>query len=680
MLAIFYFLLFCYCGTLIMFCLFPKKGVIPKVWLGLSLGLVLMMWLPALFAFVMGFTTAAHLASMGILIAASACAYFFRDKTAWKSWDEQDTRLGRALLFTALPLTIVGGYLQWTHILNPVFNSVGEVTWHVGQSTYGDLPLHLAIASSLRNASFPADYNILPGALLSYPFLTDSLSTSFMLLGFSLRAAMVFPGIVMMGLTFSGYAILADRMAESRKAAILATLLFFLNGGLGFMYLVDMKGMVLGSVENNELQSVKGLWERIVAVVNGWYQTPANHREFTTYNLRWSNVIVDMMVPQRTTLGGWTQLLPCLYLLYDAIWPEKPWGLEILPGEDGPTGVWNRRQTPWRQVILLGLWGGALPMINTHCFLALALLSLGFMAYDLIHTRHDRRRAVLFWALYGGIAAAVSLPQLFTWTFRQAVGNERFLNFHFNWVNNSGNGMLDGYLWFYIKNIGLPFILILLSLLEKNQKRRFIASGAFVVFAVAEFIQFQPNEYDNNKLFYVWYMLCCVLAADYGFELLGKLKGLRAKPVIAVMCLISFFFTGVLAVAREIKSDYQMFSHDEILSAQFVEESTPEHCTFMTGTQHINPVSSIAGRNIVCGPDLWLSFHGFNNDERKADIQAFYMDPAGHTDVLEKYGVNYILLSSSERNTYGASFSVMEGLFRKVYESPERQVMIFAVD
>ena len=69
---------------------------------------------------------------------------------------DRDRRLIKALLWVAVPLTIVGGYLQWTHTLNPVNGAL-----HVGQSTYGDLCLHLAIASGLREAPFPADYNIL---------------------------------------------------------------------------------------------------------------------------------------------------------------------------------------------------------------------------------------------------------------------------------------------------------------------------------------------------------------------------------------------------------------------------------------------------------------------------------------------------------------------------------------
>ena len=675
MVAVGYLLLFAYCGVMIVFSLLPRKSPIVRVWLGVCLGIVLMMWLPALCAFIWNFTYEAHAAALVPLAALTVGAFFGRDKSSWARMEERDARLLKMLAWVALPLTLVGGYLQWTHTIMPM----ADGSLHVGQSTYGDLPLHLAIASSLRGASFPPDYNILPGARLAYPFLADSLSSSLMLLGLPLRWAILLPSLLMTALTFAGYVILADRMADGWKAAVIAALFFFLNGGLGFMYLVDMQGEVLGGVQSNALQSVRGLWERIQAVLNGWYQTPANHQEFATYNLRWSNVIVDMMVPQRTTLAGWCQVIPCLYLLYDAIRPEIPWGMELSDGADGPTALWRRRTVPWRQAVLLGAWAGMLPMVNTHCFLALGLASAGWMAYDLARCRHQRGQALLFWAVYGGLAAALALPQLFTWTFAQAVGNDRFLRFHFNWVNhNAYGGLRDGYLWFYIKNIGLPFILILLGLLEKNEKRRMIAAGAFVIFLAAEFIQFQPNEYDNNKLFYIWYMLCAVIAADYALELLGKLKGLRARPVLAVLCAVICFSTGVLAVARECKSDYQMFSREEVEAAAFVEENTPQHATFMTGTQHINFVSSLAGRNIVCGPDLWLTFHGYDNSQRHRDIEAFYADPFGNAGILTKYGVDYILVSGSERYNMTVNTQALDILYKKIYESEDGNIAIYA--
>lgn len=676
MAGILYFMAFELCGLGIIYFLLPRMRIAAKCWMGLCLGVVLMMWLPVLFAFWMDFTCPAHLCALALLFGLTGAAWFFRDRRSPAPFTDRDRRFLVMLGVVALPLFLLGGYLQYTHVLRPA----ADGSLHVGQSTYGDLPLHLAIATSLRNAAIPSDYSILPGALLTYPFLADSLSTSFLLMGFSLQAAMIFPGIWMMGLTFCGYLILAERMADSRRGAALATLFFFINGGLGFLYLVDMQGRALGSYGSNELQSVRGLWERIRLVLEGWYQTPANHAEFTTYNLRWSNVIVDMMVPQRTTLAGWCQLLPCLYLLYDGIRPEheKNVALSDLGGSDGPTAIFAVRKISWRPLILLGAWAGMLPMINTHCFLALGLLSAGWMAYDLIRSRGQRKKTLIFWGTYGLIAVAFAAPQLFTWTFHQAVGNQQFLNFQFNWVNGS-QGMLDGYFWFYIKNIGLPFMLILLSLLEKNEKRHFLASGAFVIFIAAEFIQFQPNVYDNNKLFYVWYMICAILAADYGLELLGKLKGMRARPVIAALCAFACFFTGTLSIARECVSDYQMFSQDEVEAAAYVEENTDESAVFMTWTQHINFISSLAGRKIVCGPDTWLYYHGFKTGDRQADIRSFYADPAGNMNVLAAYDVDYILVSGHERYNLAVDTWGLEQNFEKVYESKYGDIIIYAV-
>ncbi len=715
MLAIVYFLLYALSGTMIVHCLLPKKPLAVRIWLGLALGLALEMWLPALCAFIWDFSLAAHLWAVGLLalLTAGAVAVYWRQgRQPFAKITPRDRQLARQLLIVALPLTVLGVYLQWTHTIMPA----SDGSLHVGQSTYGDLPLHLAIASSLRDASFPADYSILPGTLLAYPFLADSLSTTFLMLGFNLRWAILFPGIWMTALTFSGYVILVNRMADSKKGAILAALLFFINGGLGFMYLIDMQGAVLGVSGSslvrivdkdyqvlftqgsqdkvlfvnqygsvltwkwkNELQGVSGLWERIQQVLNGWYQTPVNHDEFTTYNLRWSNVIVDMMVPQRTTLAGWTMVIPCIYLLYDSLRPEEAWGVRVLDGQDGPTALFLSRKVDWGKTVLLGVWAGMLPMVNTHCFLALGLLSAGWMAWDLIRCRHQIKEALLFWGVYGGLAVLLAAPQLFTWTFHQAVGNESFLRFQFNWVNGA-QGMLDLYPWFWIKNVGLPFILILLAILEKNEKRRFLACGAFVIFLVAEFIVFQPNEYDNNKLFYIWYMICAVIAADYGLELLGKLKGTRARYVIAGVSLFVFFASGALSIAREIKSDYQMFSKEDVEAAEYIEENIPQHATFITSTYHINLVSSLAGRNIVCGPDTWLVFHGFSTSERQADIKSFYADPVGNQAVLDKYGVDYILLSDKEWGTMTVNLTALEENYVKVFQSEAGSVRIYRVD
>lgn len=99
----------------------------------------------------------------------------------------------------------------------------------------------------------------------------------------------------------------------------------------------------------------------------------------------------------------------------------------------------------------------------------------------------------------------------------------------------------------------------------------------------------------------------------------------------------------------------------------------------MTWTGHINFVSSLAGRRIVCGPDTWLYYHGFSTGERQADIRAFYADPVGKGDVLKAYQVDYILVSGSERYNLTVDAYALAEHFEKVYESEDGGILIYAV-
>ena len=192
----------CYCGCYLI-CgmvqvrmLLPRHRPLNRVWLGLCLGLLEMMWFPALFAFLMRFGMAAHLCALAGLAAATAATWLLRDKRSVCPWDAEETQQLKQALWFVIPLTIFSGYLQYTHVLRPA----ADGSLHVGQSTYGDLPMHLSFITSLKDAAFPPEYSFYPGHRLSYPFLMDSLSTSFYLMGCSLQLSVIVPATLMMGL------------------------------------------------------------------------------------------------------------------------------------------------------------------------------------------------------------------------------------------------------------------------------------------------------------------------------------------------------------------------------------------------------------------------------------------------------------------------------------------------
>ena len=653
MISILFFLCFQATGLITIRLLLPRRRVLDRIWLGMSLGLLEMMWMPALFAFAGRFDLQAHL--LGLLLAAGLTAgcYFLRDPRPVRGWNREESVLGWQMLAVALPLTVLGGYLQYTHAMR-----VDEYgCWNVGQSTYGDLPMHLSFITGLVGKHFPADYPFYPGQRLSYPFLTDTLSSSFYLMGCSLQLAVIFPGTFMMMLCYMGVMILGREMTTGRKTVVLAALLFFLNGGLGFLYDFDQ------AAGYNEEGGFTVL-DRLRMIMEGYYKTPTNQPE--PNNLRWSNVIVDLMIPQRTILGGWAMGIPCFYLLETLYRPDR-----------------IDREEKNRGVILLGIWAGALPLIHTHTFVALALSSAGVMAWDMIHGdkegNRSRRQIAARYLIYAGTAALLALPQLIRFTFAQTFqegGNSQgFLRFQFNWVNNpGGNGMRDFYLWFYVKNIGIPFLMLVLAAFEKDPKQRRLFSGMILIVLAAELIRFQPNEYDNNKLFYLAWMIGCMIVSNWASRVWRMLKGLRSRKFIAAGTAVVLFLSAGLSIARECVSSYQAFNAEAVEAGAFIREHTEEDALFLTGTQHLNPVDSIAGRSIVCGPDLWLYWHGFNTTERKVDLMNFYEEPEAYREILEKYGVDYIYVSSYERNSYLVDEEALGRMFPVVFENGEATI------
>ena len=182
MIAFLYLAVYIFCGLTIVRCLLPRRSVLTRVWLGASLGLLLMMWLPALMAFAVKFSILGHWLALIPLAGITMGVYFLRDKSPVKRWDADEKTLGLQMLIIVLPLMVLSAWLQYTHNVR----IMEDGSWWVGQSTYGDLAMHMAFVTSLKNAAFPPDYSLFPGMQLSYPFLMDSLSTTFYLLGWSL--------------------------------------------------------------------------------------------------------------------------------------------------------------------------------------------------------------------------------------------------------------------------------------------------------------------------------------------------------------------------------------------------------------------------------------------------------------------------------------------------------------
>ena len=149
------------CGVTAAWKLAARRGIITRTWLGLCLGLVMLMWLPALFAFFMDFTAAANLCGLALAALFAGGAWFGLRRPVKDHDGDIPWQLLAALV---VPLAVLGIYLQHTHTIREI-----EGALYVGQSTFGDLCLHLGIATGMVDMPFPPTYTLLPGAEELFP-------------------------------------------------------------------------------------------------------------------------------------------------------------------------------------------------------------------------------------------------------------------------------------------------------------------------------------------------------------------------------------------------------------------------------------------------------------------------------------------------------------------------------
>lgn len=608
--------------------LLAQYRIAVRVWLGLVFGCVALMWFPCLFAFAWGFTRTAQMAALLLAVAGMAALvveWFIRKRRGTLNRrPEEFTRGDMIGLFLALFATAFCGWLLHTHVLRP--ESDGSL-W-VGQSTYGDLAMHLGFIESLyQQGTWPPEYSIYPGQTLNYPFLVDAASASLRFFGLSLRMSVILPSLVMLFCVFFGFWLLADKVTKRVGPSLMAWLLFTCNGGFAFIFF-------FGKYSFSE-------------IFTGWYTTPTN---LVGEDIRWVNVICDMLVPQRTTMAGWCVVIAAIFLLITAI--EKT--LENGGGR--------------REIVILAVLGGAMPMIHTHSFLALGILSAVWFFCALPRAKkNDRVRSlVLHYVLYGVVCLALAAPQFFKWTMN-SVESGNLLRWNLGWVAGEG-GALNNWLIFFIMNVGIVFLAMWPAALAMRGEKLGLFIGATAIFVLANVVAFQPNLYDNNKLLYIWFMIVDILVCDVIWDVLETAPRRGIRAAVAGVIVFLGTFSGILSMMRELVSNYQLLSKDQVAAAEYILEETEPDSLFLTSTAHQNPVSVLAGRNIVCGSSLYLYYHGVDYQEREAALPAMYAGGDEFERYADELGIDYVYIGSYEYAKYDVNYDYFLENYPLVYE------------
>ena len=564
----------------------PQETLEVLVPLGCGFGVSLLAAVPALCALALGFTRPAVVLACAIVLL-----------LGWRLWRGLP-RPGpdwRPMLCCVLPLFAVTCYLLSTHVLHEVGGA-----YRTGQSCYGDMAMHLGFIKHIAvTGKFPPDYPLLGGEhRFGYPFLCESVSSVFLLVGADLRTAYLLPMLAAFASVYGMVWQLARRVLDSAAKACLAFWLFLMGSGFGFVRFLGSR-------------------EEFASIFTGFYTTPTND---VTHNVLWVNPVVDLLIPQRATLFGWSVLLPALYLVWRF--------------------CFEAQRRLWLPLALLVL---PLPLLHTHSALALVLVCLVCGVYTLA-TQPLTRRVLLPWLGLAAVCGAAWLWQMWGTVFAQSVDGQNMLRLHFNWVNNQNGQLTDHYFWFYIKNIGLVYLLLVPAFLHAGTKQRWFYGGGLLIWAVAECVVFQPNLYDNNKLLFIWHLLGCLLAAGFLWDAAARLPMAARVTALAVCCFLGTF-GSVLTMGREAVSDYLQWSAADIALAEYVDANAEPDALFLTSDSHLTPVFSLAGRQILCGSGSFVFYHGMEYSAEYAAMKSLYETPSA--EELQRWDVEYVLFDGN---------------------------------
>ena len=565
------------------------------------------------------------LAGLAAALLIGAAGVVWRRKDLASDWLESPMLLYAVIVVCGL----------WTiHFLRQayVYNEGGLLAGYV--NIWGDWAAHLAYAGSFAYGhNFPPEFPIDPGHHLGYPFMIDFFAADLVPLGASLTEALT-ATTGMLGLLFPAVLYLAAyRFVAGHAAAAIAVFVFLLSGGLGFVYLFsDLRRFGAGALAH----------------------LPREYTLNRDVDLQWLNPVLAYLVPQRSTLFGFSLALIVLVVLWAAI----------------------RENLGWLPFLFAGIVAAVMPIFHVHAYGTVVALA----AFWALFTTRGQ------WFAYFVPAFVIGIPIL-VWMWppnnTSACGGPAGLCVQVGWLS-AGDLLRDGpvvfeaqWLWFWVWNTSLllPLMLIAHVVLRKSPTS-FPSWFApmWLWFAVPNLVVLQPWIWDNTKFFVFWALLGSIVVGALLARMFqaGLVPALAAAVALVLLCL-----SGALDLTRASDPSVSAFLFTDqggLKVAAWVRENTAPNAVFVAADEHNSPISTLGGRRVLVGYPGWLWTYGLADYAQKEedDNSILSGDPSAMT-LVKKYGIDYVLIGPQEIPR-GASRAFWDDHGTRVYDDGEYTV------
>jgi hypothetical protein len=549
-----------------------------------------------------------------------------------------------------------------------LFNRAVEVTpdaWIAHyNNTWSDWSFHASYATTfVYGHNLPPQNPLFAGTPFRYPFAPDFASALLIGGGWSIPAALIWPSWAMTVLALSGLILWARRLTGGVAAGVIAVTLTLLGGGLGFWFFIGdaaRQGLLF------TLTHLPQTYDR--------YPPPVN--------IQWYNPILSYYLPQRSFVFGAAIALTVLLLL------TPP--LLRTPFFDWRPAVMTIRQS-WRHwtlkseavaFIVAGALAGLLPLFHVHSLVVLGLVTA---CWALLFPRPA-------WIGFFAVMLLLAVPRLL-----MAVPGDpglsrdhQYPQLMLGWMSQYSfpSAGYDFPVWFWIKNTGLFWPLLLLALLSPlalSRRTRLIVAPFSLVFLVANLIKFQPWDWDNSKLLVFWYMASGVAV---GALLVRIWRSTVVGAAAALLMWVTLVAAGALSLLQFLPPQgpaYVWFSAEDLRLAAQVRQLTPPTAVFVTGADPSNeiaaypnnPVADLAGRSVLMSYPGWLWSYGINYAQREADIRKIYDGGPTALALLHRYHADYVVIGPNEVRLLNPNLDYFSANFKLAVHTAHYQ--IFAV-
>jgi hypothetical protein len=216
--------------------------------------------------------------------------------------------------------------------------------------------------------------------------------------------------------------------------------------------------------------------------------------------------------------------------------------------------------------------------------------------------------------------------------------------------------------FFYLTNLGIPFVLALIAGLTARRLpgRWFLVAWLVALFIVPNVVVVSAVEFDMNKYFQIMWIAAAILAA--------WLIRLWPRPLIAAVLVVSALSPALIAVWH-VRSTEVALGEPQEVAARWIAANTPERAVFVTDA-FINSPVDLAGRLRITTFGPYVSNLGYDPAPREADTTAIYCDgPDVAAERMAVYGATYVLSSGGIpcQGEAGTDFS-SSLLFETIYD------------